>query len=473
MPVGRGIDVIVPAVDIIRPAFVDRLGGIDAIRVWAPVEVVVDLPDGSALLLPYAEAGPPDRVEELWERGVELSRYLGGRIGPLNSHTLYSSLPRFVNKGHAALYLVSEQNERDAEWGEGSDLRVHLRGGRTDPLDLRVDLMGDPPPIAMKELERRFEAWHAAAGKGIVGEGPVGAMGPLEWRGACLRTTVDWGTGEQDTLNALIAAVHDFDASIAPVASFCAGPPGGRLGEPGTRISQPTGTSITFEDEEPAGPRGEPLPVPGRHVRRSSPAPGGVPVGLASGKFYANVTLSGPHHSAVVEFLRTAGYVAYVAPTASGFTVVYEQGCDTQDDAALAEFGETLSGHFGCPALVALVHDDDVFAYLLYRNGERIDEYDSTPGYFDSNECLPPSGGRADVLCQALGSPAAAPEVERILRTPNGTDSPYLAETDRHMALVRALGLPISAVSLGYAYARGGGHPQGLSRADLIYVGPE
>ncbi len=66
-----------------------------------------------------------------------------------------------------------------------------------------------------------------------------------------------------------------------------------------------------------------------------------------------------------------------LGPVLNGWVGVYPDG-------AGQDFGvaRTLARRLGGELVALLVHDDDVFAYEYYRDGKRIDQYNSMPDYF-------------------------------------------------------------------------------------------
>jgi hypothetical protein len=179
------------------------------------------------------------------------------------------------------------------------------------------------------------------------------------------------------------------------------------------------------------------------------------------GAFYTNIALKGPAQAAVLTYLRAQGREAYVAPTIGDITLVYDLACESQDPAILTALAANLSRAFECPALAALVHDDDFLVYALFQNGAQVDEYTSDPNYFEGERPAPPSGGDAGVLCTAFGAGAAVAQVEAILRAWPGRNgdpgaSPYLFAQFRHRDLARALGMPERLCILGYVYVEQG-----------------
>jgi hypothetical protein len=206
------------------------------------------------------------------------------------------------------------------------------------------------------------------------------------------------------------------------------------------------------------------------------------------GNFYTNVTLRGPGQDRVVALLETERRRAYVSPVIDGCVVVFERnamemaldpdGFEEEDlaawtgQAAPADLGATVTRALGGVALSVMVHDDDVLECHLSRDGEEVDRYNSTPGYFTSGRSAP-QGGDAQVLCAAFDAPEGAVDrVEAILRAAHSTEKGgYLFEMDRHRDLTKALGLPGCAVATGYAYIARGEEPRGYDPSTWVKTG--
>ncbi len=194
------------------------------------------------------------------------------------------------------------------------------------------------------------------------------------------------------------------------------------------------------------------------------------------GLFYTNVTLKGPRQDQVIAYLRREKRSAFVSPTIDEITVVYDRECEDQDTNALEALAADLSREFGCPALAALLHDDDVFWYALYLNGVHADEYNSDPAYFEDIEPEAPSGGDARLLCAAFGAETAEAEAETILRQWGGPDEEgpdeYLWASERHQNLAQALGFPRAswAYSMGYDAIEAGYLPADVDGAQFIHT---
>ncbi len=186
------------------------------------------------------------------------------------------------------------------------------------------------------------------------------------------------------------------------------------------------------------------------------------------GSFYTNITLRGPDQDQVAEALAQQGRQAYVSPSVDGFTTVYEEQCETQDDDIIRSLASSLSAEFKCPALAVLNHDDDVLMYWLYEDGQLVDEYDSNPGYFEGRASKP-TGGNATKLCELMESQDVE-TVASILKSRSGIKG-YLFAVGRHEDLVNALGLPTFSIAAGYEYIERGELPPDLNGDSLKHTG--
>jgi len=188
------------------------------------------------------------------------------------------------------------------------------------------------------------------------------------------------------------------------------------------------------------------------------------------GSFYTNVTLRTADRDAVRGHLGAAGRSAYISPVVAGAVVVFDRACEEQDPDELNVLTALLSERCGCPALAVMIHDDDILWYGLYEAGSLVDEYTSAPDYFAGGGA-PPTGGNATRLCAAFARPGVEAELHGILHRSRDAPDAYTFETDRHAAVVQALGLPSAAVGTGFNYLEGGELPPELVMDDLVRVG--
>jgi hypothetical protein len=208
------------------------------------------------------------------------------------------------------------------------------------------------------------------------------------------------------------------------------------------------------------------------------------------GNFYTNILLKGPQQAKVGQTLRGKGLVAYVTPSAGGYTTVYEEECDMQNDRALKKLTSELSATFHCLAFAVLNHDDVALFYWLYKDGELIDRYESNPEFSDRADIgffefllsaiwrpkpkpakvAVPKGGKARLLCEAFDVEEKSAEVEVILRKESGAGG-FLIEVERHERLIRLLNLPECTVGVGFGDISRGDELLGLELDKMEFTG--
>lgn len=191
------------------------------------------------------------------------------------------------------------------------------------------------------------------------------------------------------------------------------------------------------------------------------------------GSFYTNVTLRTASQTDVVAALKAEHRDAFVSSADNGCVVVYDRESEEQEPDVLKKLAGALSAKLKCAALAITNHDDDVLLYTLHEGGKLLDEYNSSPGYFESGPGDPPKGGDAKRLCKAFGT-ANVSGVEAVLRTKNAAgsddDEGYVFESERHVALAEALGAPTIAVQAGFNYIEEGELPDGTDESSFVRV---
>ncbi|MEO5960067.1 MAG: hypothetical protein ABIZ49_13100 [Opitutaceae bacterium] len=78
------------------------------------------------------------------------------------------------------------------------------------------------------------------------------------------------------------------------------------------------------------------------------------------------------------EIIRERAQRLWMSPAVNGWVSIFPD-----DLAVVLTLGPLLSRHCRADALATVVHDSDVFLYTVFRDGEKIEEYESAPDYFE------------------------------------------------------------------------------------------
>ena len=167
------------------------------------------------------------------------------------------------------------------------------------------------------------------------------------------------------------------------------------------------------------------------------------------GNFYTNISIKTADADRLAEILRQQQCDAYLL-SVQEWTVVFDRASDEML-MPLEPLTALISREMGSVALAVLDHDDDVLMYLLYRDGAKLDEYNSRPGFF-TGEKSPPEGGKAGLLGEAVGFPDRQKAIQAILHP----DQLPVFAFEQHQQLVEALSLPSAAVASGFRYIAAG-----------------
>lgn len=177
-----------------------------------------------------------------------------------------------------------------------------------------------------------------------------------------------------------------------------------------------------------------------------------------AGNFYVNMTIKDVTQEQVVSAAMALKRKAFISPAYNGNVVIYDKVADDQDPKEITSLAGQLSKQLERPVFAVLNHDDDELMYWLFDRGQKLDEYDSWPGYFQG-AAQKPSGGNPKVLCSVFGVAGVEQKLETILRKPD-----YGVEITRHIDLLKLLKLPDAAVSVGYRYISEGEHPADFAK---------
>lgn len=73
---------------------------------------------------------------------------------------------------------------------------------------------------------------------------------------------------------------------------------------------------------------------------------------------------------------------ALVTDAKNGWVSVYDERSESQDDREIERVAKELSSQLSTEIFAFLVHDSDIFMYVLYRKGKLVDRFNSRPDYF-------------------------------------------------------------------------------------------
>jgi hypothetical protein len=101
------------------------------------------------------------------------------------------------------------------------------------------------------------------------------------------------------------------------------------------------------------------------------------------GAFFTNYHVRKADAAACAKALTTLiSSRALVTDSKNGWTTVYDERSDSQNIEILRGLAKGLSSKLKTAVTAMMVHDSDLFVYLIYEHGELIDQFDSKPDYF-------------------------------------------------------------------------------------------
>lgn len=169
------------------------------------------------------------------------------------------------------------------------------------------------------------------------------------------------------------------------------------------------------------------------------------------GAFFTNIHLRGASAEDVTKALKDIGATpAYLVQSSDRWTSAFPKCTEEQDMSVLTDITKLLSEKLQTWGLCCLVHDSDIFNYVLFKSGIDVDVYDSAPGYW-SGEDVPPSGGNFSLLAQLLEDDHKIEDVEHILQSADTQDE-FLFADDRWRRLAVCLGIDEDVASSGFEY---------------------
>jgi hypothetical protein len=178
------------------------------------------------------------------------------------------------------------------------------------------------------------------------------------------------------------------------------------------------------------------------------------------GSFYGNVTLLGVDIEAV---MRVVPRPAFVMAEDDAVVVVFAE----IDDSGAPQSGAGLSAELGCVAFSAGVHDDDIFFCEVHDRGRPVvaGAVPDPSAYFgidaDLMADMDPDMAEAFGPVEDAGSAGGPPDPSSLVGALGRGDpddlrraleADFVFATERHTAVLSALGLPAHAAGWGFRY---------------------
>jgi hypothetical protein len=163
-----------------------------------------------------------------------------------------------------------------------------------------------------------------------------------------------------------------------------------------------------------------------------------LPVLSWAGSFYANITIVGTNPDAVVDAAKDMGLIAIVVLGKPDAAVICEKTMDSQDDVYGRNLAKKLSKSLESVAVYVLNHDSKELSIATYAYGEKVFEYDSSPGAGNSSSIQ----GLEDI--ESTFPSADVSKLRTVL------EGKYASADDRQVEIWNLFALPYNVPGLGY-----------------------
>jgi WD40 repeat protein len=185
------------------------------------------------------------------------------------------------------------------------------------------------------------------------------------------------------------------------------------------------------------------------------------------GAFFGSIHFHTDDRSAVKKLLEQIAAKQkarfLIGPALRGWIGVYPSGSG-QDEG----ISRTLAKRFPGELLHMLVHDDDIFAYFFYREGQLVDQYNSCPDYFEesSESEREEARGRPELLAYLLPAGTPIDELTSLLRPDDAEGAVFASALLERFAQL----FDIRNVATSYEYLMDG-ETDGIERwDDFVHV---
>jgi hypothetical protein len=180
------------------------------------------------------------------------------------------------------------------------------------------------------------------------------------------------------------------------------------------------------------------------------------------GAFFTNCNVRTTDTAKCARLLKSSsGLRAILTDSKNGWITVYDEESESQDLNILRRLAKKLSAQLKTAAIGILVHDSDVFQYLIYENGELVDQFDSKPDYFGPVSEAQKKEWRGDFgkLLPYATKGTAISDFKRVAA------KEYVVEEERAGEFAKLLGIDPSRAKTGFKYMQKTQHPFKLVHA--------
>ncbi len=168
------------------------------------------------------------------------------------------------------------------------------------------------------------------------------------------------------------------------------------------------------------------------------------------GGFFTNYQVRTSDHTGCIKALKsTIRSRAMVTEALNGWVTVYDETSESQDLEELRRVGQAISKKLKASVFCFMVHDSDIFVYLLYENGKFVDQFDSRPDYFGpvTDEQKEEWAGHFDKLLKLAKKGTKAESIAKVLKKSQPS------EDHRAVEFAQLFGIDPQRAREGFKYA--------------------
>jgi hypothetical protein len=143
-----------------------------------------------------------------------------------------------------------------------------------------------------------------------------------------------------------------------------------------------------------------------------------------------------------------------VTEPANGWITIYDETSESQDLEELRRVGKTISSRLKTAVFCFMVHDSDIFVYLLHEKGKLVDQFDSRPDYFGpvTDQHRQEWAGHFEKLVKFTKPKTEADRIARVLK------ESQIVEEERAVQFATLFGIDQQRAREGFKYAKEAKH---------------